>query len=68
MVKVTLYGFIGSPPARASMMSCAALGVDYELKVLDVTRMEHHTPEYLKLNPIHSIPTMVDGDFVLFDR
>lgn len=67
MAKVTLYGFMISPPARGSMMSCIALGVDYDLKNLDVTKMEHHSPEYLKLNPIHSIPTLVDGDFVLSD-
>ncbi|XP_034234171.1 glutathione S-transferase 1-like [Thrips palmi] len=67
MGKVTLYGFDASPPFRAAKMSCAALGVEYTVKYVDVTQMENRRPEYLKLNPIHTVPTMVDGDYVLFD-
>ncbi|KAK3911075.1 Glutathione S-transferase 1, isoform D [Frankliniella fusca] len=64
---VEIYGFIVSPPTRSTMMTCEAIGIDYKLNVLDVTKWEHHEPEYLKLNPIHSIPTLVDDDYVLFD-
>ena len=46
---VTLYGFIVSPPLRATMMTCEALGVEYMFKVLDVVKFEHHEPEYLKV-------------------
>lgn len=67
MEPVELYGFKISPPLRATMMTCEALDVKYKLKFLDVTKWDHHKPEYLKLNPIHSIPTLVDGDYVLFD-
>lgn len=64
---VELYGFEVSPPTRATMMTCEALGIEYKLNVLNVLTLDHYKPEYLKLNPIHSIPTMVDGDYVLFD-
>lgn len=65
--RVILYGFVASPPWRATALTCEALGVEWVLKPLDVTKMDHHKPDYLKLNPIHSIPTMVDGDYILFD-
>ena len=30
-------------------------------------KQEHKTPEYLKLNPNGLVPTMVDGEFVLYE-
>ncbi|KAK3928096.1 Glutathione S-transferase 1, isoform D, partial [Frankliniella fusca] len=64
---VELYGFAVSPPTRATMMTCEALGIQYKLNVLNVLVNQHKQPEYLKLNPIASIPTLVDDDYVLFD-
>lgn len=34
---------------------------------IDVFKGEHLTEEYVKLNPQHTVPTLVDGDFVLWD-
>lgn len=36
-----------SPPSRAVMLVAAALGIELELKTLNLLAMEHKTPEYL---------------------
>jgi len=43
------------------------LGVPYERVVLDWMKGETKTPEYLKLNPTGKVPTLVDGNMVLFE-
>ncbi|CAB3221384.1 unnamed protein product [Arctia plantaginis] len=60
-----LYSMDASPPANAVRMFADIIGLDLELKQLDITVAEHKSPEYLKINPIGSIPTLKDGDFVL---
>lgn len=41
------------------------LGVPHELRLYDLDRREHRTPEYLKLNPAGTVPTLVQGGLVL---
>ena len=43
------------------------LGVEFELELVDRDKNAHKTDEYLKINPAGRIPTLVDGDFVLFE-
>lgn len=43
------------------------LGVPFERIALDPTTGENKSPEYLKLNPTGKVPTLVDGDTVLFE-
>lgn len=43
------------------------LGLPYERIVMDPMKGEHKTEAYKKLNPFGKVPTMVDGDFVLFE-
>jgi len=45
--------------------STECLGVEYNFKFLDLLNGEHMKPEFLAINPMHNIPTMVDGDFVM---
>lgn len=65
MSKLELYFLAGSPPARAVLFLIRHLKLDVELKVLDFTKREQYSKEYLSLNPTHQVPTLVDGDFVL---
>lgn len=39
-----------SPPARAVLMTGAELGIDFELKVIDLLNFKHREPEYIKVN------------------
>lgn len=65
MSKLTLYFTPGSPPARAVLLFIRYLGIDVEVKTLNLLKKEQYAPEYLKLNPTHQVPLLVDGDFVL---
>ncbi|XP_053668548.1 glutathione S-transferase 1 [Anopheles marshallii] len=62
------YYLPGSAPCRAVQMTAAAVGVELNLKLTNLMAGEHMKPEFLKLNPQHCIPTLVDEDgFVLWE-
>lgn len=65
MSKPILYFTSGSPPARAVLLLIRHLNLDFEVKILDLIQREQYSAEFLKLNPAHEVPTLVDGDFVL---
>jgi glutathione S-transferase len=54
-----------SPNVRRVRLTAAVLGIQLEEKLLDFSKGEHKSPEYLALNPNGAVPTLVDGDFVL---
>ncbi len=54
-----------SPNVRRVRLTAAVLGIELEEKLLDFSKGEHKSPEYLALNPNGAVPTLVDGDFVL---
>lgn len=43
------------------------LGVAYELILVDRDKNEQNSAEYLKLNPNGRIPTLIDGELVLYE-
>ncbi|XP_001658009.2 glutathione S-transferase 1 isoform X1 [Aedes aegypti] len=61
------YYLPGSAPCRAVQMTAAAVGVELNLKLTNLMAGEHMKPEFLKLNPQHCVPTLVDGDFSLWE-
>ncbi|MFZ2452216.1 MAG: glutathione S-transferase family protein [Methylovulum miyakonense] len=62
-----LYYFPISPNSRRVIAVLHHLGLDCDLQVVDLSKGQQMTPEFLKLNPNHMIPTLVDGDFVLWE-
>ncbi|KAJ3663902.1 hypothetical protein Zmor_008120 [Zophobas morio] len=58
----TLYMISASPPVRAVLMTAKSIGLDLELKPVNLVKGEHKAPEFLKLNPQHTLPTLVDDD------
>merc|ERR1712055_945459 len=42
-------------------------GLELNLKIVDLMKKEQMTPEYLKMNPQHTIPTLDDGGFCLWE-
>jgi len=64
---IDLYAIQPSPPCRAVFLVAKAIGLDYNLKVLNLMKQEHMTPEFLKLNPAHTVPTMTDGKLTVAD-
>ena len=43
------------------------IGQPFELVTLSLQAGDHKRPEYLKLNPNGTVPTLVDGDLVLYE-
>ncbi|XP_075539613.1 glutathione S-transferase 4-like [Dermacentor variabilis] len=64
---VALYNQYGSPPCAFVRMVARHVGVDLELRNLDMFKGDHVTPEYLKLNPYHKAPTIDDNGFILYE-
>lgn len=63
-----LYHFPASPNSRRVQLTAAHLGIKFdEQQVVDITKGEQKTPEYLELNPNGFTPTLVDGDLVLWE-
>lgn len=60
-----LYHHPVSPPSRATLLTIRNLGLDVEVKVVDIYKGEQFAPEFLKLNPNHQVPVYTEGDFVL---
>ncbi|MCX6781373.1 MAG: glutathione S-transferase family protein [Candidatus Magasanikbacteria bacterium] len=63
---IKIYG-----PKQSSASRCMWLleeaGIEYENVNVDMGKGEHKSPEYMALNPNGKVPTLVDGDFVLWE-
>ena len=57
MNKYTLYYINGCPGARAVRLYMAYKNMGATEVLLDLSKGEHRTETYLKLNPIHTVPT-----------
>ncbi|KAK6627857.1 hypothetical protein RUM44_010336 [Polyplax serrata] len=53
--------------SRGVLLTAKALGLELNLKFTDVPKGETRTPEYLKMNPQHTIPTINDNGFCLWE-
>jgi glutathione S-transferase len=42
-------------------------GLSYESKLLEFSKGDHKAPGYLSLNPRGKVPTLQDGDFILYE-
>lgn len=61
-----LYG-VASSRSRRCLWTLEEAGAAYEFHKIEFSKGEHRSPEYLKLNPNGRVPTLVDGDLVLFE-
>ncbi|XP_967395.2 glutathione S-transferase 1 [Tribolium castaneum] len=64
----TLYLHHASPPVRAVLITAKAIGLPITEKEVNFATSENLSPEYLKMNPQHTVPTLVDDDgFTIWD-
>lgn len=64
---IDFYQFLGSPPCRAVALTAAALGIEMNFKPVNLLNREQLKPEFLKMNPQHTIPTIDDNGFYLWE-
>jgi glutathione S-transferase len=64
---IELFWGSGSPFAWRVMLTLEIKKLPYESKLLEFSKDEHKTPAYLKLNPRGKVPTLKDGNFVLYE-
>jgi glutathione S-transferase len=61
-----IYGGYNTSAGRCFVM-LEECGAKYERMPLNMKEGQHKSPEFLKLNPNGKIPTLVDGDFTLWE-
>ncbi|XP_053963952.1 glutathione S-transferase 1-like [Anastrepha obliqua] len=67
MSVIILYGMDISSPVRACLLTLKALGLKFEFKHVNVLAGEQLTGELIKHNPQHTVPTLNDNGFWLWD-
>ncbi|CAG2110528.1 unnamed protein product [Medioppia subpectinata] len=64
---IDLYYMPESPPSRAVLMVAKHLNVAVNIKHVNITEGEQLKPEFIEINPFHTIPTIVDDDLTLWE-
>ena len=62
-----LYHFGFSTCSQKVRLVLAEKGLDFESHEVNLISGEQHNPEYVKLNPHHVVPTLVDQGQVLIE-
>jgi glutathione S-transferase len=59
---LTLYHAWGSSASRRVRLCLAEKGLAYDGRLLNLAKMEHHSPEYLRINPNGVVPALILED------
>ncbi|KRT82966.1 Glutathione S-transferase, partial [Oryctes borbonicus] len=62
-----LYMDEASPAVRSVLLLSKALDIELDLQPVDLASGGHMTPHFLRINPQHTVPTLVDNGFVIWD-
>ncbi len=64
---IELYWGSGSPFAWRVMLALEVKGLEYQSMLLEFSKGDHKSAGYLTLNPRGKVPTLKDGDFVIYE-
>jgi glutathione S-transferase len=64
---IELYVFPPSPRAFKVMAVANHLGLDWTMRLIDLRKGEQKSPEYAALNPNMRMPTLKEGNYVLWE-
>ncbi|WP_244817643.1 glutathione S-transferase family protein [Caballeronia sp. Lep1P3] len=64
---LTIWGRANSVNVQKVLWCCDELGLEYERIDAGLQYGRNHEPDYLAMNPMGRVPTLVDGDFVLWE-
>jgi glutathione S-transferase len=62
-----VYQFSVSPYAWRVLLALEIKRLPYELKLLQFSRQEYKSQEFLQFNPRGQIPVLKDGDYVIYE-
>ncbi|KAK9013831.1 hypothetical protein V6N11_041824 [Hibiscus sabdariffa] len=65
--KLVLYSYWQSSCSWRVRFALNLKGISYEYKAVNLLKGEQFAPEFEKLNPLHFVPALVDGDVVISD-
>uniref|UniRef100_B3P1C6 GG18795 n=2 Tax=Drosophila erecta TaxID=7220 RepID=B3P1C6_DROER len=67
MPNLDLYNFPKAPASRAIQMVAKALGLELNSKLINTMEGDQLKPDFVKINPQHTIPTLVDNGFAIWE-
>nr|QVK45127.1 GSTe3 [Pagiophloeus tsushimanus] len=64
-----LYATLGSPAVRGTLLTIRALGLKEQVQIIpvDLFSLDQLKPEFIAKNPLHTVPLLEDGNYVLWD-
>ena len=62
-----VYWASGSPFVWRVLLALELKQISYESKLLEFSKGQHKSPEYLAMNPRGRVPTIKDGTYVLYE-
>ncbi|XP_065859431.1 glutathione S-transferase 2-like isoform X3 [Euphorbia lathyris] len=65
--KLILYSYWQSSCSWRIRFALNLKGLSYEYRAVDLLKGEQFSPEFERLNPLHYVPVLVDGDVVVSD-
>lgn len=66
-MSITFYYGSGSPPAWRVWLALEYKQLNYEFRLMSFDAGDLKRPEFLALNPRGRVPTILDGDFALYE-
>jgi len=57
----------GSPFSWRVLLALEAKRLPYQSRLLEMSKREHKTPEFLALNPRGQVPVLRDGDYAIYE-
>ncbi|XP_053677664.1 glutathione S-transferase 1-like [Anopheles nili] len=67
MAPIVLYSTRRTPAGRAVELTAKMIGLELDVQYIDLAKKEQLTPEFLKMNPMHTVPTVNDNGVPLYD-
>jgi glutathione S-transferase len=64
---IKLYHFPGSTNSRKVRIALIEKGLEFERVLVDLTKGEQKSPEYLKIHPFGQVPALDDEGFIVYD-
>ncbi|GAA0465556.1 hypothetical protein GCM10009096_02710 [Parasphingorhabdus litoris] len=64
---MTVYAVSGAPRPWRVLAGLTFKELEYDIHYMEASKAEHKAPEYLKINPRGTVPSLVKGDLILRD-